>query len=297
MYVSLPTVRKRQYVAAYPRTGDQVQPICLQCQKKNRPCLRGDASNHIRIKHYQIRKDKDDPQDAPGPNHDERSHLPEHRTPEAVVADVNPQHINNQSYAQFGNKEYHNASLTQQDDPRQGSTILRKPANDSLPAPLTSSPVNNNTATSPYFSAVSIPISQLIQPESLGSLSPASSAAVVHEGHPLTYKEAYLVRHFATHLGKWLDCTDASRQFTRKIPILVKQSPILLHAVLSYAARHIGDAEMAERAHECCVELLIPSLSSESVVDDDTLLCAIVILRVFEQLNGKYESFEPMPWC
>lgn len=204
-----------------------------------------------------------------------------------MVEDTKPQHIDNQSYTHFSNKNYRNASLTQQAEPRQGSTILRKPANDSLPTPRMTSPIINNTTTSPYFSAVSIPISQLIQPESLSSLSPASPAAVVHAGPPLTYKEAYLVHHFATHLGQWLDCTDASRQFTRKIPILVKQSPILLHAVLSYAARHVGDAETAERAHECCVELLIPSLSSDSVVDDDTLLCAIVILRVFEQLNGK----------
>jgi hypothetical protein len=52
---------------------------------------------------------------------------------------------------------------------------------------------------------------------------------------------------------------------------------------------------MAEQAYERCVELLIPFLSSETVADDDILLCTIVILRVFEQLNGKSEreSFEP----
>jgi len=49
---------------------------------------------------------------------------------------------------------------------------------------------------------------------------------------------------------------------------------------------------LAEQAHERCVELLIPSLSSEKVADDDILLCAIVILRVFEQLNGKGKSFQ-----
>jgi hypothetical protein len=46
---------------------------------------------------------------------------------------------------------------------------------------------------------------------------------------------------------------------------------------------------MAEQAYERCVELLIPFLSSETVADDDILLCTIVILRVFEQLNGKSE--------
>ncbi|KAJ5665175.1 uncharacterized protein N7477_007623 [Penicillium maclennaniae] len=155
---------------------------------------------------------------------------------------------------------------------------------DSVSVPLVASSVNNTTP-SPYFSVAGIQISQLLHSDSLSPWSPASHAEAIHAGTPLTYKEAYLVHHFATQLGPWLDCTDASRQFTRKIPILVKQSPLLLHAVLSYAARHVGDAEMAEEAHERCVELLIPFLSSETVADDDNLLCTIVILRVFEQLN------------
>ena len=56
---------------------------------------------------------------------------------------------------------------------------------------------------------------------------------------------------------------------------------------MSFAARHVGDANAAEKAHDRCVELLIPLLNSDSAVDDDVLLCAIVILRVFEQLNGE----------
>jgi hypothetical protein len=207
-----------------------------------------------------------------------------------VVANTtNPEHINNQLYTDSCNKEYHNASVMPLYS-TQGTSSLPQPTHTTLPAPLMASPVNDNTTTSPYFSAVSIPISQLLRADPSSPLSPASPAGLIHAGSPLTYKEAYLVHHFATHLGYWLDCTDASRHFTRKIPILVKQSPILLHAVLSYAARHVGDAEMAERAHERCVELLIPCLSSATIVDDDVLLCAIVILRVFEQLNGKWEN-------
>lgn len=194
---------------------------------------------------------------------------------------TSPERITDPSYAQFCT----NASVTSPYN-TQGSTILPKLTNNSVPAPQMASPVNNTTA-SPYFSVVGLPISHQLRPDSLSPWSPASPTGAIHAGSPLTYREAYLVHHFATHLGYWLDCTDASRQFTRKIPILVKQSPILLHAVLSYAARHVGDAEMAEQAHERCVELLIPSLSSETVANDDILLCAIVILRVFEQLNGK----------
>lgn len=200
---------------------------------------------------------------------------------------ASPEHITNPSYTESYRSQHDNASVTSPYN-TQGSTILPEHTNDSVSGPLMASPVNNTTSP-PYFSVVGIPISQLLRPDSLSPWSPASPAGAIQAGSPLTYKEAYLVHHFATHLGYWLDCTDASRQFNRKIPILVKQSPILLHAVLSYAARHVGDAEMAEQAHERCVELLIPSLNSETVAEDDILLCAIVILRVFEQLNGKSE--------
>ncbi|ORY02664.1 hypothetical protein BCR34DRAFT_79550 [Clohesyomyces aquaticus] len=101
----------------------------------------------------------------------------------------------------------------------------------------------------------------------------------------LSYPEAALVHHYAQHLGRWLDCTDALRQFTLRIPVLVKQSPLLLHAVLSFGARHCGDAETADQAYHCCLSLLIERLGLSSATHDDALLCAIVILRVFEQLN------------
>lgn len=68
---------------------------------------------------------------------------------------------------------------------------------------------------------------------------------------------------------------------------MAKTSPTLLHAVMSVAARHMGDTEAAEQAHQACVKLLVEQLTSGTVADDDALLCAIVILRVFEQLNGK----------
>ncbi|KAJ9150522.1 putative C6 transcription factor [Coniochaeta hoffmannii] len=102
----------------------------------------------------------------------------------------------------------------------------------------------------------------------------------------LTRHEASLVHYYSIHLGKWLDCTDASRQFTLKIPALATTSPVLLEAIMSFAARHKGDAEAASLAHERSIAMLIVLLDSEQVADDDVLLCAIVILRVFEQLTA-----------
>lgn len=102
----------------------------------------------------------------------------------------------------------------------------------------------------------------------------------------LARHEAWLMHYYALHLGRWLDCTDASRQFTLKIPRLATTSPVLLQAIMSFAARHAGDTEAANLAHERCIEMLIVQLDSGQVADDDALLCAIVILRVFEQLTA-----------
>ena len=104
----------------------------------------------------------------------------------------------------------------------------------------------------------------------------------------LQYTDAVYVHHFATELGRWLDCTDATRQFTLKIPHLVRSEPVLLHAVMCFAARHMKEPEVAAWAHEQCVELLIPRLNTANIDTDDTILCAIVILRVFEQLDGEW---------
>jgi hypothetical protein len=57
--------------------------------------------------------------------------------------------------------------------------------------------------------------------------------------------------------------------------------------VISFAARHVGDKVAAEESHEKCVELLIPLLSTETIANDEAILCAIVILRVYEQLSGE----------
>lgn len=143
--------------------------------------------------------------------------------------------------------------------------------------------------TSPVYTTCGISIPQLLHPASTSPESHhwAQSPSSTSIPATLTYHEAHLVHHYAENLGRWLDCTDVSRQFTLKIPALVKTSPILLHAVLSFAARHVGDTEAAEVAHQRCLELLILLLNSENVADDDMLLCAIVILRVFEQLKGK----------
>ncbi|KAF2714095.1 hypothetical protein K504DRAFT_518292 [Pleomassaria siparia CBS 279.74] len=124
------------------------------------------------------------------------------------------------------------------------------------------------------------------------SISPAASGSRIIplptvDPITLTRTEGTLVHHYVEYLGRWLDCTDASRQFTLRIPTLVKHCPILLGAVIAFAARHSQDTLFADMAYQRCINLLIQRLNLNSAMHDESLLCAIVILRFYEQLNGK----------
>jgi hypothetical protein len=132
----------------------------------------------------------------------------------------------------------------------------------------------------------SISVASLLRQPLLEGTRPYSREAV-----PLTQREARLVHYYSEHLGRWLDCTDATRQFTLGVPEKVKHCSVLCHAVLSFAARHRREDAIADAAYQRCIALLIDRLNEPSASHDETLLCAIVILRFYEQLNGK--SYTP----
>jgi hypothetical protein len=88
----------------------------------------------------------------------------------------------------------------------------------------------------------------------------------------LTYDEALLFHHFITHLGRWLDCTNASRIFTLSVSEKARESRILYYAVLCFAARHRGEDRAAETAYERCVTLLIDRINKGSARYDEMML-------------------------
>lgn len=86
--------------------------------------------------------------------------------------------------------------------------------------------------------------------------------------------------------------SDADRHFTITVPHLARRSPILLKAVSALAARHLcclgsWDSAVAEDYHKQCIGLLIPALGDPNAATDDTLLAALVMLRLYEHLNGE----------
>jgi len=102
-----------------------------------------------------------------------------------------------------------------------------------------------------------------------------------------TRDEALLFHHFVTHLGRWLDCTNAPRLFTLSVAEKARQCPILYHAVLCFAARHRREDKTAEAAYARCVTLLIDRLNGDSASYDEMLLSAVLLLHFADQLDGK----------
>ncbi|CAO2656288.1 Nn.00g050910.m01.CDS01 [Neocucurbitaria sp. VM-36] len=156
-----------------------------------------------------------------------------------------------------------------------------------VPSASVSSP--SAQASSPRSAFLILGARSLRSGVSAGSLHrhhvPNALAGRSHEPIPLTHHEALLVHHYTEHLGRWLDCTDATRQFTLGAPEKVKSCPVLLNAVLSFAARHRREDATAAAAYQRCIALLIERLNEDAASHDETLLCAIVILRFYEQLN------------
>ncbi|KAF1956781.1 hypothetical protein CC80DRAFT_562484 [Byssothecium circinans] len=121
--------------------------------------------------------------------------------------------------------------------------------------------------------------------EDISQISPFTKALPVREALEISRRDATLVQHYAQSLGRWLDGTDPSRQFTLRIPQEVKHCPILLYATLCFSARHLRDETIATQAYGSCISLLIERLNLNTATQDDDLLCGIVILRFYEQLN------------
>lgn len=127
----------------------------------------------------------------------------------------------------------------------------------------------------------SISVASLLRQPIPDGVQPYSQDAI-----SLTHVEARLVHYYSENLGSWLDCTDATRQFTLGVPEKVRHSPVLCHAVVSFAARHLKEDAVAEAAYQRCIALLIERLGQPNASHDETLLCTIVVLRFYEQLNG-----------
>ncbi|RLL97680.1 hypothetical protein CFD26_107265 [Aspergillus turcosus] len=108
-------------------------------------------------------------------------------------------------------------------------------------------------------------------------------------------EEEFLIQHYARRISKWVLYSDADRHFSITVPHLARRSPILCRAVSALAARHLSctgnyDSSVADDYHKQCIELLIPALNEPNAAADDKLLAALVLLRLYEQVNVSYSG-------
>ncbi|KAF3004873.1 hypothetical protein E8E13_005830 [Curvularia kusanoi] len=245
---------------------DETHPVCKACSKKNRPCQW--EAPHTKFKDYQPSEatssksaniDGEDGKmeiDGYDGTDDEESLASRSRSP---LANEDP-----------GNRR----AVPSESDGTSRSTSDLSPASFAI-----HSPGSAFSAEGPR-SQNSISVASLLRqpvPEAVLSYSQGD--------FQLTQKEARLVHYYSEFLGRWLDCTDATRQFTLGVPEKVRKCSVLCHSVLSFAARHRREDAIADAAYQRCIALLIRRLNEPNASHDETLLCAIVILRFFEQLN------------
>lgn len=101
----------------------------------------------------------------------------------------------------------------------------------------------------------------------------------------LNHDEAQLFHHFVTHLGRWLDCTNAARLFTLIVSEKAGECPVLVNAILCFSARHQGKDDQGEKAYERALTLLIDRLNETPAQYDEMLLSAVLLLHFADQLN------------
>lgn len=107
---------------------------------------------------------------------------------------------------------------------------------------------------------------------------------------PLQDEEARLVKYFLSTLASWFDYCDPNMNFKTHVQSTVSHNAAIAYAVLAISARH-RELTMGVRNHKsneyerACLQVLIPSLSDETMVLGDSLLASAVLLRLLEEMT------------
>jgi hypothetical protein len=261
--------------------GDELRPTCKACSKKNRPC-QWDAPQN-KFKAYQ--PDAESSKSASG-DVDASSDAMDVDSSEGGIGEGHA------SSSAFSSEEQHKEAAVDRRNSRTASRSdglssvsgQHSPGSVSLPQSGSRPAIYGRDSGSGSGSGSGSASGSATQ---MLSQIPPGTRQYSKTPIPLTHDEAVLVHHYTEYLGRWLDCTDAMRQFTLGVPRKVKLCPVLCHAVLSFAARHRKEDTVAEAAYQRCIALLINRLNEDAASHDETLLCAIVILRYYEQLSGE----------
>lgn len=71
---------------------------------------------------------------------------------------------------------------------------------------------------------------------------------------------------------------------------------MLANALLALSARHMRRTQpesgineyLADQYNDACLQVLIPTLASDTAVEDDDLLATLCLLRLLEEIDGEW---------
>ncbi|KAI0438349.1 hypothetical protein F4803DRAFT_535442 [Xylaria telfairii] len=110
--------------------------------------------------------------------------------------------------------------------------------------------------------------------------------------------EAQLFCHYVRNIAPLFDLCDHERHFATVVPQRATTCPPLLNALLAASAKHsccfgLVSPLVADKYYQESLGTIIPMLSSETVVRDENLLAAIVILRFIEEVDIPFSPGGP----
>ncbi|GAW21369.1 hypothetical protein ANO14919_108880 [Xylariales sp. No.14919] len=145
-----------------------------------------------------------------------------------------------------------------------------------------------------------------VSPDSLGTPAPAQDDTQwpddtydAQRTWPLKDKhEAQLFQHWIRHIAPLFDLCDHERHFATVVPQLATTCPPLLNTLLAASAKHSSRMKLvnpllADKYYQESLGTIIPVLSSHTVVRDENLLAAIVILRFIEEMDIPFSPAGP----
>ena len=108
---------------------------------------------------------------------------------------------------------------------------------------------------------------------------------------------ANVFRHYINHLAGWYDLNDNRRHFKDAVPVRARRNPLLLSAILAFAAANLNRTlaesdylEFAEYYHYDSVRRLISLTGNVDERPIGETLAAICLLRSYEIITREYYS-------
>ncbi|TKW50345.1 hypothetical protein CTA1_566 [Colletotrichum tanaceti] len=129
--------------------------------------------------------------------------------------------------------------------------------------------------------------------DSLPAVSIARSMSQHGIGRPFQDRDkARLFMHYVHDLSMWVDICDAKRHFGTEVPKRACRSPLLAYSIIALASRSLccirgADDSEPSTYYSHALQILIPMLDSSLEAQNEEVLAAIVILRQYEEMNGK----------